>query len=84
METKPDKAEEEIAVAQSAADSDFGPGKLPEVAKAFGKGLREFRKAMRDVADDIHAGDIQEVKESIQKDINDVKHIGGSHGDKAR
>ena len=62
----------------------FGPGKLPEVARAFGKGRREFRMAMHDGADDIHAGDIQEVKESIQKDINDVKNIGGSYGDKAR
>lgn len=61
----------------------FGPGKLPEVARAFGKGLREFRKAMQDVADDLNAEEIREVKESIQKDIKDVKHLGGSHGDKA-
>lgn len=62
----------------------FGPGKLPEVARAVGKGLREFRKAMQDVADDLNAEEIREVKESIQKDIKDVKHLGGSHGDKAR
>ena len=61
----------------------FGPGKLPEVARAVGKGLREFRKAMQDVADDLNAEEIREVKESIQKDIKDVKHLGGSHGDKA-
>lgn len=47
----------------------FGPGKLPEVARAVGKGLREFRKAMQDVADDLNAEEIREVKESIQKDI---------------
>ena len=61
----------------------FGPGKLPEVARAVGKGLRDFRKAMQDVADDLNAEEIREVKESIQKDIKDVKHLGGSHGDKA-
>ena len=61
----------------------FGPGKLLEVARAVGKGLREFRKAMQDVADDLNAEEIREVKESIQKDIKDVKHLGGSHGDKA-
>ena len=55
----------------------FGPGKLPEVARAVGKGLREFRKAMQDVADDLNAEEIREVKESIQKDIKDVKHLGG-------
>ncbi|MBP2644982.1 MAG: tatA [Firmicutes bacterium] len=26
----------------------FGPGKLPEVGKAVGKGLNEFRRAMND------------------------------------
>jgi len=28
----------------------FGPGKLPEVGKAIGKGIQEFRRASSDVA----------------------------------
>lgn len=31
----------------------FGPSKLPEIGKAFGKSLREFRSATRDIADDV-------------------------------
>ncbi|MBP2664005.1 MAG: tatAd 1 [Firmicutes bacterium] len=27
----------------------FGPGKLPEVGKAIGKGIQEFRRASNDV-----------------------------------
>lgn len=61
----------------------FGPGKLPDVARAVGKGVQEFRKAMQDVAKEINVDEIQEVKASIQKDINDIKNTGGSHGDKA-
>lgn len=61
----------------------FGPGKLPDVARAVGKGVQEFRKAMQDVAKEINVDEIQEVKTSIQKDINDIKNTGGSHGDKA-
>lgn len=30
----------------------FGPGKLPEIGKALGKGIREFKKAQRDFADE--------------------------------
>ena len=30
----------------------FGPGKLPQVGKALGKGLSEFRKAAKGLADD--------------------------------
>ena len=29
----------------------FGPGKLPEVGQALGKGIREFRRAASDVTD---------------------------------
>jgi len=31
----------------------FGAKKIPELAQGLGKGLREFRKAARDVQDDI-------------------------------
>lgn len=29
----------------------FGPGKLPEIGQAVGKGIREFRRASSDVAE---------------------------------
>ncbi|MFZ2958797.1 MAG: twin-arginine translocase TatA/TatE family subunit [Candidatus Ozemobacteraceae bacterium] len=29
----------------------FGPGKLPEIGKAIGRGIREFKKAQRDLMD---------------------------------
>jgi len=31
----------------------LGPGKLPEVGQALGKALREFKRAVRDVREDI-------------------------------
>jgi sec-independent protein translocase protein TatA len=43
----------------------FGPRKLPEIGKAIGKGLKEFRQATR------------EIKESI--DINE--NLDGAGGD---
>ena len=43
----------------------FGPNKLPELAKAFGRAMREFKKAT------------EEVKESFEaetKDLDEFKH----------
>ena len=31
----------------------FGPKKLPELGKSIGKGIKEFRSAMRGLQDDI-------------------------------
>jgi len=31
----------------------FGPGKLPDIGSAIGKGVREFRKASSDIEDSI-------------------------------
>ena len=32
----------------------FGSKKLPELAKGLGQGIKEFKKATRDVTDEIH------------------------------
>lgn len=41
----------------------FGPNKLPELARAFGKAMREFRKAT------------EEVKESFEAETRDLEGI---------
>ena len=35
----------------------FGPKKIPEIAQGIGKGMREFKKAMRDVEDGLKTED---------------------------
>ena len=40
----------------------FGPGKLPEVGRAIGKGLREFRKAQAALSQTLNEVDISEKK----------------------
>lgn len=35
----------------------FGAKKIPELAQGLGKGIREFRKAARDVQDEIEKGE---------------------------
>ncbi len=31
----------------------FGPKRIPEIAQSIGKGIREFKKSMKDVQDEI-------------------------------
>ncbi|GIW23003.1 MAG: hypothetical protein KatS3mg068_2010 [Candidatus Sericytochromatia bacterium] len=31
----------------------FGPGKLPEIGKALGKGIREFKKESKEITEEI-------------------------------
>jgi len=45
----------------------FGANKIPEIAKGFGKGMREFRKATDDIKKEFN-----ESTEDIQKDIKDI------------
>ena len=44
----------------------FGPNKLPELAKAFGRAMREFKKAT------------EEVKESFREETRDLEEIRSS------
>lgn len=45
----------------------FGPNKLPEIGRAFGKSIREFKRATDGLTSDI--------KEEIKEDINEAKKI---------
>ena len=43
----------------------FGPGKLPDVGKAIGRGLSEFRRAAKD---DLEAGE-----QALKEEVTDAK-----------
>ena len=45
----------EILIIMALALLVLGPSKLPEVARALGKGLQEFRSAAQDINTSIHA-----------------------------
>ena len=47
----------------------FGSKRLPELARGLGKGIREFKKATRDLRDEL---DVGEIERDIKKDLNDV------------
>ncbi|MBM4161567.1 MAG: twin-arginine translocase TatA/TatE family subunit [Ignavibacteria bacterium] len=40
----------------------FGARKIPELAQGLGKGLREFRKAARDIQEDIEK-DVKQIED---------------------
>lgn len=43
----------------------FGPNKLPEIGRAVGKSIREFKRATEGITNDI--------KEEFQDDLNEAK-----------
>ena len=47
----------------------FGPNKLPELAKAFGRAMREFKKATEEVKESFEAEtkDLEELKSTLTK-----------------
>jgi len=44
----------------------FGPRKLPEVAEAFGKSIQKFKKASREVTDELQSG-VEEDKDQAKR-----------------
>jgi sec-independent protein translocase protein TatA len=44
----------------------FGPKKLPEIGRAFGQTLKEFKKSTRELTDDVMK-DIDEEKQNLTK-----------------
>jgi len=51
----------------------IGPSKLPDLAKALGKGMVEFRKATQDIKESLDLDqDFEEAKEDLADAIGDV------------
>ena len=51
----------------------IGPSKLPDLAKALGKGMAEFRKATQDIKESLDLDqDFEEAKEDLADAIGDV------------
>ena len=51
----------------------LGPSKLPELARAIGKGMAEFRKATQEIKDSLNVEeDLREVKEDIVDTISGI------------
>jgi sec-independent protein translocase protein TatA len=44
----------------------FGPKKLPEIGRAFGQTLKEFKKSTRELTDDVMK-DMDEEKQKLTK-----------------
>jgi TatA/E family protein of Tat protein translocase len=52
----------------------IGPSKLPELAKALGKGLAEFKKASQEIKDSFNLDEeIKTIKDETMDSINDFK-----------
>ncbi len=51
----------------------FGPNKLPELGRAFGKTLREFKSGAREVFDDADRNDREEKRVEVNHSDNNEK-----------
>jgi len=53
----------------------IGPSKLPELARALGKGMAEFRKATQEIKDSLDIDDdFQAVKNDLADTVSDIEH----------
>ena len=64
----------------------IGPKKLPDIAKALGKGLSEFRRATNDVKETLNVDEIKDeiddIKDSLVYDKDEEKSPPSEKDDK--
>jgi len=52
----------------------FGPKKLPELAKALGKGMAEFKRATQEIKESLDMSeDVREVKEDLADSVSGLE-----------
>ena len=57
----------------------FGSKEIPKLARTFGKGMKEFKRATDDIKKEFEestpevAQDFKDIKKSLTKDANDIK-----------
>ena len=62
----------------------FGSKEIPKLARTFGKGMKEFRKATDDIKREFESStpevmeDFKEIKKNISKDVNVINAKTGS------
>ena len=61
---------QEIIVVLVVALIIIGPKKLPDLARALGRAMGEFRKAADDLKEDLDINGVKEAKEKLMRDIN--------------
>ena len=55
----------------------FGPKKLPEIMKGLGQGIREFRKAARDVQEEIQK-EVKQLDDKSEKKWLRIRQLLGA------
>lgn len=48
----------------------FGPAKLPQLSRSLGEGIREFKKSVKSMTDDVTP-----TLQSVKSDLEDAKKI---------
>ena len=61
----------ELAVIVGVVILLFGGKKIPELAKGLGKGIKDFKNAVKD--DETKVADVKEIKEEPKEATTDVK-----------
>lgn len=52
----------------------FGPGKLPDIGNAIGKGIREFRKASTEIEDSVRGEPKRTAKDEPASESSNQPH----------
>lgn len=71
----------EIALIAAVALLIFGPKRLPELGKAIGQGLGNFKKSLKDAQEEMHTA--MEVEETSGKSLPDTAESKEEPAEKA-